>query len=45
LDRRYRGNIDDIGAILQAIDVLGAPTVQTPPVTFQFDNEGILIQE
>lgn len=47
LDRRYRGNIDDIGAILQAIDVLGAPGKQDSsgagPIKLRFDAEGNLM--
>ena len=43
--------IDDIGVILQTIDILGVPaetdwwgrTVQTPPKTYQFDTDGNLI--
>ena len=35
--------IDDIGVILQTIDILGVPAVQTPPKTYQFDTDGNLI--
>jgi len=35
--------IDDIGVILQTIDILGVPAVQTPPKTYQFDKDGNLI--
>ena len=48
LDRRYRGNIDDIGAILQAIDVLGAPGKQDSsgagPIKLRFNSEGNLME-
>ena len=48
LDRRYRGNIDDIGAILQAIDVLGAPGKQDSsgagPIRLRFNAEGKLME-
>jgi hypothetical protein len=41
LDRK--NELDDIGVILQTIDILGVPAVQTPPKTYQFDKDGNLI--